>query len=158
SAMGIPLLRGRDFGEQDKEDAAPVAIIDEQLARRAFPDGNPLGRRIRFGAITDQTPWREIVGVVGHIRAGNLETDPRPQMCWPIAQQKAETQFGQYRAALVIKTTGHPAGHPESFTSAVLEQIHRENPDQPVYDIRSMEDWLDRSLQSRHLLTGLVTL
>ena len=49
-------------------------------------------------------------------------------------------------------------GRPESFTSAVVEQIQKENPDQPVYDIRSMTDWLDRSLQSRNLLTGLVTL
>ena len=49
-------------------------------------------------------------------------------------------------------------GRPESFTSAVVEQIQKENPDQPVYDVRSMTDWLDRSLQSRNLLTGLVAL
>ena len=152
AALGIPLQRGRDFSYQDKEDSLPVAIIDEQLARSAFGDGNPLGQRIRFGVITNQTPWREIVGVVGHIRAVSLETDPRPQMYWPVAQQKNETLFGQYRVALVIKATGRP----ESFTSSVLEQIQQENPEQPVYDVRSMEDWLDRSLQSRNLLTGLV--
>jgi putative ABC transport system permease protein len=154
AAMGIPLLRGRDFTELDKEGAPPVAILDEQLARRAFGDGNPLGKRIRFGVITDQTPWIEVVGVVGHIRAGSLETDTRPQMYWPLAQQRKETQFGQHRVALAIKT----ASQPESFTSAVVEQIQKENPDQPVYDVRSMEEWLDRSLQSRQLLTGLVTL
>ena len=49
-------------------------------------------------------------------------------------------------------------GRPESFTSAVVEQIQSENPDQPVYDVRSMKDWVDRSLQSRNLLTGLVAL
>jgi len=154
AALGIPLLRGRDFTEQDKEGAAPVAIIDEQLARRAFGDANPLGKRIRFGVITDKTPWIEVVGVVGHIRAGSLETDPRPQMYWPVAQQRTETQFSRHQVALVIKT----AGRPESFTSAIVEQIQKENPEQPVYDVRSMEDWLDRSLQSRNLLTGLVAL
>ncbi len=154
AAMGIPLIRGRDFTEQDKEGAPPVAIIDEQLARRAFGDANPLGKRIRFGVITDKTPWIEIVGVAGHIRASSLETDPHPQMYWPVAQQRNETQFGQHRVALVIKT----AGRPESFTYAVVEQIHKENPDQPAYDIRPMEEWLDRSLQSRNLLTGLVAL
>jgi len=154
AAMGIPLLRGRDFTAQDKEGAPPVAIIDEQLARRAFGDGNPLGKRIRFGVISDQTPWIEVVGVVGHIRAGSLETDPSPQMYWPVAQQRKETQFGQHRVALVVKTVSLP----ESFTSAVVEQIQKENPDQPVYDVRSMEEWLDRSLQSRNLMTGLVTL
>jgi putative ABC transport system permease protein len=154
AALGIPLLRGRDFSERDNEGAAPVAIIDEQLARRAFGDGDPLGKRIRFGVITDKTPWIEVVGVVGHIKASSLETDPRPQMYWPGAQQRTETQFGQHRVALVVKT----AGRPESFTSAVVEQIQKENPDQPVYDVRSMEDWVDRSLQSRNLMTGLVTL
>lgn len=154
SAMGIPLVRGRDFSEHDKEDAPPVGIIDEQLARRVFGSANPVGQRFRFGVITDRTPWIEIVGVVGHIRAGSLETDPRPQVYWPKAQPRPEAQRTQERAALVVRT----AGHPESFASAVVEQIHQENPDQPVYDVRSMEDWLEQSLQSRNLLTGLVTL
>ncbi|MBO0800268.1 MAG: FtsX-like permease family protein, partial [Blastocatellia bacterium] len=70
------------------------------------------------------------------------------QVYWPLAQQSKD------RVALVVRT----AGRPESFTSAVVEQIHRENPDQPVYDVRSMEDWLDRTLQARNLLTGLVAL
>jgi predicted permease len=154
AAMGVPLVRGRDFSEHDNGDAPPVAIIDEQLARRVFGDGDPLGKRIKFGVITDRTPWIEIVGVVGHIRAGSLEADPRPQVYWPGAQPRPEAQQTQYRGALVVRT----GGHAESFTSAVVEQIHREDPDQPVYDVRSMEAWLDRSLQARHLLTGLVTL
>jgi putative ABC transport system permease protein len=153
AALGIPLRRGRGFAEQDKEGAPPVAIIDEQLARQAFGDGNPLGRRIRFGPITDQTPWREIVGVVGHIRASSLETDPRPQLYWPEAQ-RVETQFSQYRVALIIKTNGQPG----SFASAIVKQIQQVNPEQPVYDVRSMDDWLSRSLQSRNLLTGMVVL
>jgi len=153
--MGIPLIRGRDFSEQDNEGASPVGIIDEQLALRVFGNGDPLGKRFRFGVITKSTPWIEIVGVVGHIRNDSLETDPRPQIYWPEAQQTSEAnRTYKDRGALVIRT----AGHPESFTSAVVEQIHGENPDQPVYDVRSMEDWLDRSLQSRNLLTGLVML
>lgn len=154
SAMGIPLIRGRDFSEHDKEGATPVGIIDENLALKVFGEGDPLGKRFRFGVITKSTPWIEIVGVVGHIRNDSLETDPRPQMYWPKSQQRAEAQQSQDRGALVVRTDGHP----ESFTSAVVDQIHAENPDQPVYDVRSMEDWLDRSLQSRNLLTGLVTL
>jgi len=155
SAMGIPLIRGRDFSEHDNEGASPVGIIDEQLARAVFGNGDPLGKRFRFGVITKGTPWIEIVGIVGHIRNDSLETDPRPQIYWPEAQQTSEAnRTYKDRGALVIRT----AGHPESFTSAVLEQIHGENPEQPVYDVRSMEDWLDRSLQSRNLLTGLVML
>src|SRR5262249_53968103 len=144
SAMGIPLIRGRDFTEHDKEGAPPVAIIDEQLARKALGDENPLGKRIKFAAITDRTPWIEIVGVVGHIRSLNLETDPRLQVYWPKAQLRPETQRTQEgQGTLVVRT----AERPESFTSAVVEQIQRENPDQPVYDVRSMQDRLDQSLQ-----------
>ncbi len=154
AAMGIPLLGGRDFSEHDKEGAPPVGVIDEQLARKAFGNENPLGKRFKFGVITERTPWIEIVGVVGHIRSGSLESDPRLQVYWPKAQHRPEAQRSQERGTLVVRT----AGRPESFTSAVVEQIQKENPDQPVYDVRSMEDRVDRSLQSRNLLTGLVTL
>jgi predicted permease len=154
SAMGIPLIRGRDFTEHDQEGAPPVAIIDEQLARKVFGNEDPLGKRIKFAVITDRTPWIEIVGVVGHIRSASLEIDPRLQVYWPKAQLRPETQRSQEKGTLVVRTVGRP----ESFTSAVVEQIQKENPDQPVYDVRSMKDWVDRSLQSRNLLTGLVTL
>jgi predicted permease len=154
SAMGIPLIRGRDFSEHDKEGAAPVAIIDEQLARKVFGNEDPLGKRIRFAVITDRTPWIEIVGVVGHIRSVSLETDPRLQVYWPKAQLRSETQRTLESGTLVVRTVGRP----ESFTSAVVEQIQRENPDQPVYDVRSMQDRLDQSLQSRNVMTGMVAL
>ena len=147
SAMGIPLLRGRDFSDRDKDGTTLVGIVDEQLVLRVFGNEDPLGKRCRFATGAHSfSPWIEIVGVAGHIRNDSLETDPRPQAYWPEAQQ------AQDRAALVVRTSGHP----ESFTAAVVEQIHKENPDQPVYDVRSMEEWLDRSLKSRRLLTGLV--
>jgi predicted permease len=155
SAIGIPLIRGRDFSEHDKEGAPPVAIIDEQLARKVFANEDPLGKRIRFGAITNKTPWIEIVGVVGHIRSLSLEADPRLQVYWPKAQLRPETQRTQEgQGTLVVRTTGRP----ESFTSAVVERIQSENPDQPVHDVRSLQDRLDQSLRSRNLMTGLVAM
>jgi predicted permease len=154
SAMGIRLVRGRYFAEQDNQSAPPVGIIDEQLAVRMFGDEDPVGKRFRFGVITSNTPWVEIVGVVSHIRNENLEADPRPQLYWPQAQHRAEAMQAQDRGALVVRTSGQP----ESFTSAVVQQIQVENPDQPVYDVRSMETWMDRSMQSRNLMTGMVTL
>jgi predicted permease len=141
-AMGIPVLRGRIFSDEDK---TPTGVIDEQLARRVFGKDDPLGKRFRFAF--DGVEWAEIVGVVGHVRNDGLETDPRSQVYWP------QTYRGQDRAALVVRT----GGHPESFTSAVVEQIHNEDPDQPVYDVRSMQEWVDRNLQSRNLMTALVT-
>lgn len=146
SAMGIPLLRGRDFSEQDRADTSRVCVIDEQLARAVSGGADAVGKRVRFGVVNASTPWVEIVGVVGHVRDESLETDPRPQIYWVLNQQI------QDRGALVIRTTGRP----ESFAPAVVEQIHTEDPDQPVYDIRSMGEWIDISLRSRNMLTGLV--
>lgn len=143
AAMGIPLLRGRIYSDDDK---TPVGVIDDQLAKRVFGEENPIGKRFRFGLGDDALPWAEIVGVVGHVRHDGLDTDPRSQAYWP------QTYRGQDRAALVVRT----GGHPESFTSAVLEQIHEEDPDQPVYDVRSMQEWVDRNLQSRNLMTAIV--
>jgi predicted permease len=154
SAMGIPIIRGRDFSEHDKEGAPPVAIIDEQLARKAFGDEEPLGKRIRFAVITDKTPWIEIVGVVGHVRIVSLEADRGLQVYYPKAQLRPETQRTLESGILAVRT----AGRPESYTSAVVAEIQRENPDQPVYDVRSMQERVDQSLQSRNLMTGLVAL
>lgn len=146
--MGIPLLQGRDFSVEDKDNTAKVCIIDAQIARMAFGNGSPLGKRLRFGVVTAATPWVEIVGVVGHVRSESLESDPRSQVYWPEAQQT------QDRGVLVIRTAGNPA----SLAGPVVTQIHNENPEQPVYDIRTMKDRIEGSFQSRNLLTGLVML
>jgi putative ABC transport system permease protein len=147
-AMGIPLLRGRLFTERDRADSPAVGLIDEQLARRVFGYGDPVGRRFRLWAGETLGPWTEIVGVVGHVLNDSLEKDARPQVYW------LEAQRTQDRGALVVKM----AGQPESFTQAVVEQIRAEDPDQTIYDVRSMEEWVARNLESRDLTTGLVGL
>jgi predicted permease len=147
-AIGIPLKRGRLFARSDRESSSPVGMIDEQLARKVFGRENPIGKRFRIAIGTIRGPWTEIVGVVGHVLNDTPERDVRPQVYWP------ETQRTQDRAALVVRT----AGHPSAFTSAVVGQIRKENAEQPVYDVRSMQEWVGRSLQTRNLMTALLGL
>ena len=149
-AMGIPLKQGRLFRDSDRPQTLAVGLIDERMARHVFGTARPIGKRFRryLPGISPQDPWTVIVGVVGHILNDNLEQDPRPQVYWP------ETQHTQDRGALVVRTIGDP----EAYTHSVVEQIHKEDPDQPVYDIRSMRQWVDRTLQRRTLLTGMVAL
>ncbi len=149
-AIGIPLKQGRLFLDSDRAQSPPVGLIDERMARRVFGSESPIGKRFRryLPGLSPQDAWSEIAGVVGHIQNDSLEHDPRPQVYWP------ETQRTQDRASLVVRT----AGHPESYAQAVVEQIRKEDPDQPVYDIRSMDEWLGRTLQTRTLLTGMVAL
>jgi len=149
-AIGIPLHRGRLFSANDREGSPRVGLIDEQMARRVFGSEDPIGKRFRrtISSHLKQDPWSEIVGVVGHVLNDSLERDVRPQVYWP------ETQRAQDRGALVVRTVGHP----ESYSQAVVDQIRNEDSQQPVYDVRSMEEWLNRTLQSRSLLTGTVAL
>jgi predicted permease len=149
-AIGIGLKMGRVFHDNDTAVSPRVGLIDERMARQVFGNENPIGKRFRRYApgFPQQDPWAEIVGVVGHILNDNLERDPRPQVYWP------ETQRTQDRGALVIRTSGHP----DLYTSAVIRQIHAEDPDQPVYDVRTMEQWVDRTLETRTLMTGVVAL
>ncbi|MBS1825771.1 MAG: ABC transporter permease [Acidobacteria bacterium] len=150
-AMGIPVLRGRNFTDGDRGDTAPVGLIDAALAQRVFGSEDPIGKRFRRSAAPGQKndlPWSEIIGVVGHVRNDNMELDARAQAYWP------ETQRAQDRGALVVRT----AGAASNFVKAIVGEIHAENPDQPVYDILTMGEWMGRSLQTRRLTTGLVSL
>ncbi|HEY1341365.1 MAG TPA: FtsX-like permease family protein, partial [Bryobacteraceae bacterium] len=149
-AMRIPLKEGRLFHDADRTQSRPVGLIDERMARSVFGSESPIGHRFRryVRGTASQEPWAEIVGVVGHILNDGLDRDPRPQVYWP------ETQRAQDRGALVVRT----AGHADTYTAAVVEQIRKENADQPVYDVRSMEEWMDRTLSTPTLLTGMAAL
>jgi predicted permease len=149
-AMGIPLQQGRLLQDSDRAQTPAVGLIDERMAHQVFGSESPIGKRFRryLPGFPQQDPWTVIVGVVGHILNDNLEQDPRQQVYWP------ETQHTQDRGALVVRTIGNP----ENYVQRVVAQIHREDPDQPVYDIRTMKQWVDRTLERRTLMTGIVTM
>jgi len=142
--MRIPLRSGRPFSDTDTADSTRAVIVDERFVQQANLSGTPLGRRIRFAAGNVTGPWIEIVGVVQSTR-NNAEDGFSPHIYLPVTQRL------QDRGALVIRTEGDSA----AMTSAVLAQIRAEDPDQPVYDIRTLNDWLDRVLETRNLLTSL---
>ncbi|HEV2387015.1 MAG TPA: ABC transporter permease [Candidatus Acidoferrales bacterium] len=147
-AMGIPVLRGRDFTESDIATAAPVAIVDDALARTYWPNENPIGKRLRLGGLTSTAPWKTVVGVVGHLRYRALEDPSRPQLYWPEAQQPRATM------SLAIRTGSDPLG----MAGAVEGAIHAVDPDQPVYQIRTIEQLKSDWMASRRLSLVLVGL
>ena len=141
--IGIPLLRGRSFADTDREDGRGVAIIDERLAR-LFGDRDPLGRRVRipYGTL----PWLTVVGVVGHIRHDRLEEDARPQIYFPFVQR------AQDRMAMVVRTRTDPT----SIAPALATAIRSVDPEQPVYDARTLDAVVDRSMGQRWMQTTLL--
>jgi putative ABC transport system permease protein len=141
--LQIPLRHGRDFTERDDENAPVVGIIDERLAALAWPGETPLGRRFRIGP---DMPWTTVVGIAGHIHHDRLDQDSRPQVYWNYHQR------GQDRMALVVKTRGEARGL-ETSLAALVRAV---DPEQPVYDVRTLDAVVDRSLAPRWLQTTLV--
>ena len=144
ATLRIPLVAGRIFTERDDEEAPGVAIIDEQLAKRAFAGADPIGRRVRI-PVAD-LPWLTIVGVAGHIRHDRLDQDVRPQVYFNYRQR------AQDRMALAVRTEARSAAVGRSLVAAIREV----DPEQPVYDARPLDEVVDRSLGQRWLQTAVL--
>ncbi|MBI4471769.1 MAG: ABC transporter permease, partial [Acidobacteria bacterium] len=143
--LGIPLIEGRFFEESDTADRPRVGIVDERLARHVWPNQSAIGKRFRFGG---QEAWYEVVGVVGHIRHDKLGIDERLQVYWSYHQR------AQPRMALAVRTNQDP----QLFAASVIAAIHEVDPEQPVYEVRSMDEVVERSLSQEWLNTMLLSL
>lgn len=141
--MEIPVVDGRAFADADAASSL-VAVVDERLAATVFPGASSIGHRVRI-ALRDQ-PWLTIVGVVGHIRHDRLEEDVRPQIYFSFKQRT------QDRMALAVRTQVDPSGMARPLVAA----IRSVDAEQPVYDARTLEAVVERSLGQRWLQTVLL--
>lgn len=149
-AMGIALVRGRYFDQRDTETAAPVAIVDETLARTYWPHQDAVGQRIKQGGQRSSAPWRVVVGVVRHVRYRTLESPSRVEFYWPYAQ----TQFALGSLSLAI----HTSADPRMLANAVQRQVSALDPDQPVYRIRTMQELMAESVARRRFSMFLLAI
>ena len=146
-ALKIPLLRGRLFTEPEMQQKRDVVIINEALARQFFPHEDPIGKRVTINMSDPDVPT-EIIGIVGDTRAVDLVTPARPQSFWP------HPQLAYNLMTLTVRTAGNPLGSAQ----AIEGQIHALDKDQPVSEVRTMEQWVARSLaQTRFSSLLLVT-
>ncbi|HSE25463.1 MAG TPA: ABC transporter permease [Pyrinomonadaceae bacterium] len=143
SALRIPLLRGRNFTPQEIRDSANVIIVSDLLVKNVFPNEDPLGKRLVL-AMSEKS--FEIVGVVGDVRHRALDTDPSPAMYLPT--------FDGNWMNLVIRTTGDP----EKLTAAVRREVQNIDPDQPIADVKVMNEWLRNSVSAPRYRTILLAL
>jgi putative ABC transport system permease protein len=147
-AMSVPLVRGRYFTDRDTEDAPGVAIVDESMARKYWPGEDPIGKRITFEGGPENPRWREIVGIVGHVRHRGLEGESRVQYYVPYRQRPVSNMF------LVAQATGDPT----QIAGAVRGAIRALDADLPVYRVTTMERLVADSLAQRRfamLLLGV---
>jgi putative ABC transport system permease protein len=158
-AMGMPLVRGRAFTDRDTADGVRVAVVEEALVRKFFPDTDPIGKRIAFEFTGAHGPsampiWREIVGVVKHVRHYGLVRElPNLQVYAPVEQ--LPTWFANRRPTMTLfaRTTLEPEEVIASVRAAV-GQIDREI---PIFGLQTMEQYVDQATEQSRLSMLLLT-
>jgi putative ABC transport system permease protein len=144
-AMGMSLLRGRGFSSADNADAQLVTVINETLARREWPNTDPIGQNLVIG--TEGDPL-EIVGVVADVRHFSFDGAPRPEFYVPFDQDPWPFM------ALVARTEANPA----LLSEPVRQQVMAVDPDQPVFAVGTMEQVLADSVRGQRFTAILLCL
>jgi putative ABC transport system permease protein len=145
--MGIPLLAGRLFEARDTPEVPRVVVINSALARRFFPGEDPVGRRIGVGDPAKPT-WLEVVGVVGDVHQLGLDKEPAPEF------YKSQLQEPAWGYTLVVRAERDA----DSVLTSVRGAVRRVDAEMPVYNVRTAEALLSRSVAQprfRALLLGL---
>jgi len=138
AAVGTPLRRGRVFAADDRGGTQPVAVVDETLARRFWPDGNAIGHRLRLG---DGGRWLTIVGVVGSVKHRDLGADLERYVYVPHAQRT----IGEMD--LLVRTDGDPA----ALAVALRRELRAIAPNVPFYGVHTLQEAVEQSVATRRL-------
>src|SRR5208282_4905988 len=152
--MGIPLVRGRSFAEEDRKGGQAVAMIDENLARQYWPNDDPIGKHMK---INSSDPWATIIGIVAPVRhtqvvgeeasSEGTEGSGKGVYYFPIYQTQAPAFF------LIVRTAGNPAVLGETIRQAV----HSVDSAQPVSELLTMDERIALSMGSRRSAVALLS-
>jgi predicted permease len=148
--MGIPILAGRDFNENDTANAPKVGILSESLARKAFPGQNPIGKRfLAHFHLREGTPGDliEVVGICGDTRYWSLKQDPVGMFYQPYQQ----TPNLDYGATYEVRTSLSPA----SIAPSLRKAVQSIDPDLPLQEIRTQQEQIDASMQQERSIAAL---
>ncbi len=150
-ALGIPLIKGRHFTDRDNQASTGVAIVSESLARRFLENEDAIGKRVKLGGRDSTRPWLSIVGIAGDVRDTTLESDARPCVYVPYPQFPS-TSMGSM--TLVVRT----GVDPKALIPAIRDEVWAVDKDQPVTDIKTMNEYVSDSVSPRRsnaLLLGV---
>jgi len=147
STMGIKIVQGRDFNEQDKSDSLQAVVISEKTAGHYWPGENAIGKRLKPGLTTSEGPWREVIGIVKDTRQNDFVAPPKMQMYF------VHSQINSFAPnALVVRTSIDPL----SLATSVRNAVWAIDKDQPVSNIRSMEEIVSRAVARQRFSTMLL--
>ena len=147
-ALGVPLIEGRQLSATDRDGAPLVVVANEAFARKFFPGQSPIGHRVSTNPVDADPRWAEIVGAVGSIRQAGLDQDVTPTLYRSYLQEPLPVLT---RSNLLIRASGDPA----LLTSSIGRVLASMDPDQPLFDVKTMEERLSDSLVSRRFNAAL---
>jgi predicted permease len=149
--MGIPIVAGRSFGIQDTATSLKVAVINQSLARKSFPNENPLGKRFsiseRNGDPHSEKVWTEVVGVCADTRYANLRDEAPPQFFLPFVQ---EPEVGGM--SYEMRTM-----KPEAIVPSLRHTVQRMDPNLPLGDVRTQKEQIDAAMQQERVFVTLTS-
>jgi predicted permease len=155
ATLGIPIVAGRAFGEQDTATSQKVAIINQSLARLRYPGQNPIGKMFSTGshdadghASSTGDKWIQIVGICGDTRYANLRAEPPPQFILPYVQQTDTTGM-----TYEIRTRTKP----ESIVPALRAIVQQVDPDLPLVNVRTQDQQIEADLQQERIFVTLTS-
>ncbi len=141
--MRIPFVHGRDFDERDQEGARGVVIIDETMARRYWPGGDALGRRLKL-----TKDWLEIVGIAKDVKNRSLSEAPQPFFYLPLLQD--------YRSNMIL--VARTAIEPEKMSQSIRAEVAALDPEVPIFDFKTLEDHVGISLFLQRMAATLLSI
>jgi putative ABC transport system permease protein len=155
--MGISLLNGRELGIGDSANSPLVGVVNRSMAGKYWPNENPVGKTVVvYRYVAEQTSagthvqfkprLLEIVGIVGDVRQLGLDAPPEPELFMPYDQWPSQEM------SLVLRI----AAEPSSLIPRVEKEIWRVDPDQPVTDIKTMDEWVAREAAGRRFILLLI--
>jgi putative ABC transport system permease protein len=148
ATMRVPVLRGREFTAGDTAESTPVVLINQTMANQFWPGEDPVGRRMTYGQPGANTQWMTIVGVVGDSRRVGYEAPIRPETYLPLAQSPSRSMM------LVVRATQDPA----AIAGSVRQVVRSLDPNQPIYDVATIQELVRDLTAERRLNTLLFAL
>jgi putative ABC transport system permease protein len=151
TTLGVRLVKGRLLDDHDRGDSLPVVVVTEELARQAWPNEEPLGKRVRRGGPNDESfPWMTVVGVIADVKEDvfNFRIN-RPAWYLPYAQSSTATATHN----LIVRSGGEPS----AVASAVIAAVHAVNAQQSVSDVVPMTEHVSDVMVTERFAAALMT-
>jgi predicted permease len=159
-ALGVRVLRGRDFTQADNANSQLVALVNRKMAQRYWPGQDPIGKRLRRGVPETASPWMTVVGEVDDVKLGSRDAETMPQVYQPVTQTVASEgafaspgELGGGDGWIVLRSRMAPEQMEDTVRAAVKEI----DPQLPIYQMQTMEHAISKSEEPRRFHTVLIS-